>query len=286
MARYWWVIAGGMPFCTAAAVAQPVLQSGVIRTRTVDVRQPPAAPAVLLRISGQANEVDFAWSGPGGTPLYQIFIGDVYAGPVQFQGRADDAYAGGPQTIEGGPPRLDLQDSENQEAAWGLYEAPGAWSLTGVRLCSAQSVCNAYTGPVLAGLLPQLGFVLRNSGPVDVRPPRLAQGRIETQAISLSQAPLLKLSILALDPDSGVGDLSVCAITQTQDQICLSKVPATPIHKGRAVLSQTLAPGTAQGTYVINDVFARDAAHNEIDLTDPAAIAALFGGQTTFVVGP
>ena len=219
----------------------------------------PAAPSVAIKFMSGAGLAygDFKFTSPHGQ-LYSLGFGGytptLASGNFVFQ---------------------------NADAPINQYAEQGVWTLTRVDLTDGNYHGSSYLGASLAALFPKLTFNVVNSRS-DSAPPTFSTGHILTPIVrTRGTHAAFRANLNVADDRSGVVTVSLTAIDPSGVAYYGGgSLITSPVHAGLVALSIYLSGVRALGTFTISQLLVRDAAGNEVSVTNPSDIAAAFGSST------
>ncbi len=255
-----------------ASVVEPSLASGEVLTPTIDVTKAPGVPAVQVKLrSGTvgADSIIISLASPSGTHTVTasiqvpVYLPKPKTDTIKFQVASPFANQG-----------------------FGLYAEPGAWTISNLILQSNDGGFIVYSPAQLSSLFPSIVVNVTNSGTPDVNPPTIGVGKILTPTVSLGgSSPYFAARLPVADDVSGVTIVSLGIAPPAGSTIYVnaSSNITLPVQKGVVTIAGMLPAGATTGTYIINSLYACDAAQNCLSEMTSAEIQKALG-STTFQV--
>jgi hypothetical protein len=245
--------------------ALPSITKGSLLTTSLNVTTPLAAPTLSVSFTTDTPGLSYMcyeFSGPGGGQYLE------------------SCYDSGQPLTKG---TLVLQAPEGG-GVFGLYAAPGTWTLSYIYLVDTAGDFQSYQGSALTAIFQPSTFALTNAGTPDTMPPTVTSGKILTPSISLSSATYPKfLAQLGVgDNLSGVASVLVY-IEPPGGTFGLAYYSYTPhpLLTGTAVAADYLFSETGgsipTGIWTVDGFGACDIATNCYEDFNPADIKKLFG---------
>lgn len=252
---------------TPSLASGPVLVSGRILTPVLRVGLAPDTPRILIGFAAPAGlqSARFEFTSPDGTASFQTGYG-----------------ASVPQWTSG---NLII---ENPGDDFGLYAAPGTWTMSYAFLCDWANVCAEYSGAQVATLFPSASFTVKNLNQADTAPPSLISARLLTPKIGLSSAsPYLKILVSASDAGTGVALTSVDLLGPDNSSSSVIGVPPAPARNAEILVGQSFAQvqNVKTGIWTVSSICASDVAKNTYCTQSAAEVQALLG-TTKFEITP
>jgi len=263
------------------SIPPPSITGGKIITPTLDVSKPNAYIKLSVEISAQGQYAlsSFGLTSPSGeiyTVLGEILPPGTTSGTVAAG--TSSSLNGGRISGPGGP-----TTTLNEPVG---YLQPGTYTITSAGIEDYAGNTTSYDASQIAALFNGNTITIVNPNTPDYTPPKIVSAAILTRKVSRSAPlPYVAIRMNATDDYSGVASLEAFAITGAPGGgVEPAATAAPPFTKGSLTTFMQVAPTLPTGTYLIDELYACDAAGNCLVDANPTDINAIFKGKTTFEI--
>jgi len=258
----------------------PSITGGEILTSILDVSKPNATIKLSVDISapGQYKVCAFFLTSPAGTTYF-------VSGDIRPPGTTSGTVAAGTGDLLTGsdPPAPGVSTMSDELNG---YLQPGTYTLTAAEIADYAGNTTSYDASQIATLFNGNTITIVNHNPPDYTPPKIVSADILTRKISRSGSlPTIAIRMTATDDYSGVASLEAIAFTGAPGgSVGPTATAAIPFTKGSLTTFMRIDPTLPTGTYVIEELYACDAAGNCTLDANPNDMQTIFNGKITFEV--